>query len=54
VVDTVQKSVLDDALSSYLRALVNELQHNGPSSTPTLFPPKDLQWEELNNLVRLV
>jgi len=49
----VQKTILDDALSLYLRALVNDFQHNG-LFTPTLFPPKDLQLEELNNLVRLV
>jgi len=48
----LQNSILDESLSLYLHALVNDLRHKG--SMPTLFPPKDLQLEELNNLVRLV
>lgn len=45
----VEKSILDDALSSYLHSLVNSLQHK--QSMPILFPPKDLQSKELNDLV---
>ena len=48
----VQKTILDESLSLYLHSLVNSLKHK--ASFPTLFPPKDLQLEELNNLVRLV
>jgi len=46
-----QKTILDESLSLYLHALVNDLKH---TTMPTLFPPKDLQLEEFNNLVRLV
>jgi len=48
----LQKTVLDESLSLYLQSLVSDLEENG--SVPKLFPPKDLQLEELNNLVRLV
>lgn len=48
----LQKTILDESLSLYLETLVKSLKNKG--SMPTLFPPKDLQLEELNALVRLV
>ena len=48
----VQKTTLDESLSLYLRVVINDLQQK--KAMPTLFPPSDLQLEELNNLVRLV
>ena len=48
----LQKTILDKSLSLYLETLVKSLKNKG--SMPTLFPPKDLQLEELNALVRLV
>jgi len=47
----LQKTVLDESLSMYLQAVVNDIKQN--ASMPTLFPPSELQLEELNNLVRL-
>jgi len=48
----LQRRVLDESLSLYLQALVSDFKHR--VFLPTLFPPNDLQLEELNSLVRLV
>jgi len=47
----VQKTLLDESLSMYLQAVVNDMKQT--AAMPTLFPPSELQLEELNNLVRL-
>ena len=46
----LQKTILDESLSMYLQAVVSDIKQKG--TMPTLFPPSELQLEELNGLVR--